>query len=253
VSSIFTFINSSIGKKWVVALTGLVLFGFVIGHMIGNLQVFLGPEAMNQYGAMLHAWPEALWAVRAVLLAALVLHVIFALRVRIESKKARPEKYAVTQRTAATLSSRSMTLTGLLLLSFIIFHLAHYTARTVDPSFATMQDARGRHDVYRMVIEGFSKPAISIYYMVAMALLCAHLSHGAWSWLQTLGLRTKKTAASSTRGAQVLAVVLALGFSSIPVAVLAGLGRGYVAERRHAEQTAAAMQPQGPVISPKVP
>lgn len=252
-SSALAFVQSSIGKKWIVALSGLILFLFVIGHLVGNLQIFLGPEAINLYGAILHAWPELLWVVRGVLLAALVLHVVFALLVRIESRKARPEKYAVTRRTASTLSARMMSVTGLVLLAFIAFHLAHFTAHTVEPGFAGMHDEKGRHDVYRMVIEGFSKPAVSIFYMVAMALLCSHLSHGAWSWLQTLGLRTKKIAEGSSHGARILALVLALGYISIPAAVLAGMGRGYVAERRNAEQTAAAMKPTQPMLSPAKP
>jgi succinate dehydrogenase / fumarate reductase, cytochrome b subunit len=254
VSSAFAFVQSSIGKKWIVALTGLVMFLFVIGHMIGNLQIFLGPEAINNYGALLRTSPELLWLIRSILLAALVLHVIFSVQVRVESRKAQPTKYAVTKRTASTLSSRMMMLTGLLLLAFIIFHLLHFTAQTVDPSFVGMHDEKGRHDVYRMVIEAFSKPAVSIFYVIAMALLCSHLSHGAWSWLQTLGLRTKKIADGSTRGARILALLLALGYISIPAAVLfAHLGRGYVAERKHAEQVEAAMAPIQPVISPTNP
>lgn len=242
-ASILAFLISSIGKKWIVALTGLVMFGFVIGHMIGNLQVFLGPEAINLYGAMLHAWPEALWIVRIVMLTALTLHVVFSLWVRIESKKARPEKYAVTTRVASTFSSRMMAVTGLLLLAFVIYHLLHFTSHTVDPSFSGMHDEKGRHDVYRMVVEGFSNPLVSIFYIVAMSLLCSHLAHGAWSWLQTLGLRPKKIAEGTTLGARVIAVVLALGYISIPAAVLAGLGKDYVAERRAAQASADATQP----------
>lgn len=239
-SVILAFLTSSVGKKWIVALTGLIMFLFVIGHMIGNLQVFLGPEAINLYGAMLHAWPEALWIIRIILLTALVLHVVYSLWVRIESKKARPSKYEVTARVASTWSSRTMAITGLLLLAFVIFHLAHYTAHTVDPSFSGMYDEKGRHDVYRMVIEGFSSPLISLFYIVAMALLCSHLAHGAWSWLQTLGLRPKKIAAGSTLGARIIAVALALGYTAVPAAVLAGMGRGYVAERRAAQDSAKA-------------
>ena len=233
------FIKSSIGKKWFVALTGLVLFLFVIGHMIGNLQVFLGPEAINHYGAMLHAWPEALWGIRVVLLTALVLHIVFSILVRVESRKARPTPYAVSKPLTSTISSRIMAITGLLLLAFVIFHLAHYTAHTVDPSFAGMYDEKGRHDVYRMVVDGFSKPLVSLFYIVSMVLLCSHLSHGAWSWMQTLGLRTKKTAVGTTYGGRVLALVLAVGYTAVPIAVLAGLGKGYVAERRGLQQNEA--------------
>jgi succinate dehydrogenase / fumarate reductase cytochrome b subunit len=216
------------------------MFLFVIGHMVGNLQVFLGPEAINLYGAMLHAWPEALWGVRIVMLTALGLHIIFSLAVRLDSQHVRPQKYAVNKSTAATHSSHLMALTGMLLLGFIIFHLLHYTAQTVDPSFSGMHDEKGRHDVYRMVVEGFSNPVVSFFYIVSMALLCSHLSHGAWSWMQTLGLRTKKTGEGTMWGARVLAVLLAAGYSVIPLAVLAGLGKDYAAARQSAEQTEAA-------------
>jgi succinate dehydrogenase / fumarate reductase cytochrome b subunit len=193
---------------------------------------------------MLHAWPEALWGIRIVLLTALVLHIVFSILVRVESRKARPARYAVSKPLTSTISSRMMAITGLLLLAFVIFHLAHYTAHTVDPSFADMYDEKGRHDVYRMVVDGFSKPLVSLFYIVSMVLLCSHLSHGAWSWLQTLGLRTKKTAVGTTHGGRILALVLAVGYIAVPVAVLAGFGKGYVAERRGLQQSKAT------VISP---
>ncbi len=240
--------RSSIGKKWIVALTGLVMFLFVIGHMIGNLQVFLGPEAINNYGALLHTSPELLWIIRLVLLSCLGLHVLFALLMVIENRKARPVQYAKKANVQSKLSTRLMAITGMVLLGFVIFHLLHFTSHSVDASYAGFHDEKGRHDVFRMVVVGFSNPVYAGFYAVAMVMLCSHLSHGAWSWLQTVGLRTKKVADESSRGARILAIVLAAGYLSIPAAVqLTKFGRGYVAERENAGQHAPSPEPQ---ISP---
>lgn len=227
------------------------MFLFVIGHMIGNLQIFLGPEAINNYGALLRTSPELLWVIRLILLSALVLHVIFALLVLVENRRARPVAYAFKNSVQAKLSTRLMAVTGILLLGFIIFHLLHYTADAIDPSYAGFHDEKGRHDVYRMVVTGFSNPLIAGFYAVAMTLLCLHLTHGAWSWLQTVGLRTKKVAGESTRGAQIIALVLAAGYISIPASVqIFHLGRNYVAERTHADQAEKLATPSTPQITP---
>lgn len=251
VNAVLTFAKSSIGKKWIVAATGLAMFLFVIGHLAGNLQFFIGPDALNNYGQILHTWPELLWIVRIVLITCLVLHVVFTMIVVMENRRARPQKYEKSASVQARASTRFMAVSGVLLLGFIIFHLAHFTVQSVTPDFAGFHDEKGRHDVYRMVVVGFSSWAASIFYMVAMGLLCSHLSHGAWSWLQTIGLRTKKVAEPSTNGARILAVVLALGYISIPLAVLAGRGRGYVVEREHVAQAERQAQNPQPHITPE--
>lgn len=223
------------------------MFLFVIGHMIGNLQVFLGPEAINNYGALLHTSPELLWIIRLVLLSCLGLHVVFALLLVIENRKARPVQYERKASVQSKLSTKLMALTGLLLLAFVIFHLMHFTAHSVDSSYAGFHDEKGRHDVFRMVVVGFSNPLFAGFYVLAMAMLCSHLSHGAWSWLQTVGLRTKKVASESTLGARVIAIVLTLGYASIPLTVqLTKFGRGYVAEREHAVQAEKLAAPTTP-------
>lgn len=154
-NSISSYLSSSIGRKWIVALTGLGLFGFVVGHLIGNLQVFLGPEPLNRYALFLQSLGELLWVIRLGLLAMVVAHIIFTIKLRMENRAARPVGYAVTNRRAATFPARMMTLSGLMVLCFIIFHLLHFTAHKIDPSFAHMTDAMGRHDVYGMLILGF--------------------------------------------------------------------------------------------------
>ena len=227
------------------------MFGFVIGHMLGNLQVFLGAEAINHYGELLRLWPELLWVVRGVLLASLVLHVIFAIRLVVENRRARPVRYEFKNNVQSKLSTRLMAVTGTILLAFVIFHLMHFTTHNVRPEFAGYLDEKGRHDVFRMVVEGFSSPLISISYIVAMTLLCLHLTHGAWSWLQTLGLRTKKIANESQSGARVVAALLAAGFISVPIGVLSGWGKGYVAERQRADQVVRETTP-APGTAPEI-
>lgn len=249
-NAVQTFTKSSIGKKWIVALTGLAMFLFVIGHVTGNLQFFLGPEAINHYGELLRIWPELLWVVRLGLVACLVLHVIFTMWVVIENRKARPEKYARPATVQARLSTKLMAFSGMLLLAFIIFHLGHFTTHSVDPAFHGFIDEKGRHDVYRMLVVAFSNPAMAIGYGVAMVFLCSHLSHGAWSWLQTLGLRTKKVSEDVNRGARILAVVLAIAYVSIPAAILMGRGKGYAAERARLAQAARQTPEAAPQVTP---
>jgi succinate dehydrogenase / fumarate reductase cytochrome b subunit len=229
VNPLLRFCSSSIGRKWIVALTGLVLFGFVIGHLIGNLQVFLGSsEPINRYGAFLQGLGELLWVVRLGLLAMLVLHIVFTIKLRAESRAARPVNYAVTERRASPPAARWMLLSGLMVLCFIIFHLLHFTVQVpvvngVGKDFATLTDAMGRHDVYRMMILGFSNPVASAFYVVAVALLALHLNHGIMSMFQTLGLNSGKVRPLWEKGGPTLAWLIFLGYASIPVAVLTGI------------------------------
>ena len=248
VNAVQNFTKSSIGKKWIVALTGLAMFLFVIGHVTGNLQFFIGPEAINHYGELLRTWPELLWVIRLGLLACLGLHVIFTMLVVIENRKARPQKYACQASVQSKLSTKLMALSGVLLLVFIVFHLAHFTTHSVDTAFHGFKDEKGRHDVYRMLVVAFSNPLMAGAYALAMIFLCSHLSHGAWSWMQTLGLRTKKVSEDVNRGARILAVVLALGYVSIPLSIQFGWGKGYAAERERAAQAVR----QNPDSAPQV-
>ena len=219
---ISSYLSSSIGRKWIVALTGLGLFGFVVGHLIGNLQVFLGREPLNRYALFLQSLGELLWVIRLGLLAMVVAHIVFTIKLRMENRAARPVGYAVTNRRAATFPARMMTLSGLMVLCFIIFHLLHFTAHKIDPSFAHMTDAMGRHDVYRMMITGFKNPWASGFYIVAVGLLAMHLNHGIGSLFQTLGLNSAKLRPLWEKGGVALSWLIFLGYASIPVAVLAG-------------------------------
>ena len=222
---ISSYLSSSIGRKWIVALTGLALFGFVVGHLIGNLQIFLGDkgEALNKYGAFLQGLGELLWVIRLGLLGMVVAHIFFTIKLRIENRAARPVGYAVTKRLATTFPARMMTLSGLMVLCFIIFHLLHFTAHKVDTSFAHMTDAMGRHDVYRMMIRGFENPWASGFYIVAVGLLAMHLNHGIGSLFQTLGLNSAKLRPLWEKGGAAVSWLIFLGYAAIPVAVLTGV------------------------------
>ena len=220
---ISSYLSSSIGRKWIVALTGLGLFGFVVGHMIGNLQVFIGPEPLNRYGHFLQGLGELLWVVRLGLLAMLVAHVDFTIKLRLENRAARGTPYAVTTRRAATLPARMMALSGLMVLCFIVFHLLHFTAQKIDPSFLALHDDKGRHDVYRMMILGFQSKAASGFYIVAVGLLAMHLNHGIGSLFQTLGLNSAKVRPLWEKGGVAFSWLIFLGYASIPVAVLTGV------------------------------
>ena len=227
-NAIASFLTSSIGRKWIVAVTGLVLFGFVVGHMIGNLQIFLGPEPLNRYGAFLQGLGELLWVIRLGLLAMLVAHVFFTIKLRMESRSARGVDYAVTNRRAATLPARLMMLSGLMVLCFIVYHLLHFTVQVeavnmTGTNFVDLHDAKGRHDVYDMMVRGFKVPVISLFYLLGVGLLAMHLQHGIQSLFQTLGLNSAKVRPLLEKGGAAFAWVLFIGYASIPIAVLAGI------------------------------
>jgi succinate dehydrogenase / fumarate reductase cytochrome b subunit len=222
--------GSSVGWKFVMAISGGVLFLFVVGHLLGNLQIFLGPEAINRYGHFLQSNLELIWPVRIGLLLMLGLHVWSAIQVSRENKAARPAGYAVHQPVGASYSSRTMLMSGLIILTFIIYHLLHYTVQSqainfTGQNFHGFVDAKGRHDVFRMMVVGFGNPWVTGFYLLGMALLCLHLGHGVSSMFQSLGLKTKEYGRCLDCGARVVAGLIFLGYSSIPVAVLLGFGK----------------------------
>jgi succinate dehydrogenase / fumarate reductase cytochrome b subunit len=217
--------RSSIGKKYVMAITGLGLFLFVIVHMLGNLQIFLGPEHLNAYARALKGTPALLWGARLGLLLITVLHITAALQLAAANRRARPVGYVKKKPVASTFAQRTIVISGLIILAFILFHLAHFTLGLVDPNYMDLKDPLdlSRHDVYRMMITGFSNPFVSIFYIVSMGLLLLHLSHGVSSLFQSLGLRSKKTFVWMDKIAKGSALVLFLGNASIPLSILAGI------------------------------
>jgi succinate dehydrogenase / fumarate reductase cytochrome b subunit len=220
--------QSSIGKKWIVALTGLVLVAYVLGHLAGNLQIFMsGRGHINAYGAFLHSLGPILWAIRAFLLACFVIHISVTIQLAVENRQARPERYEGTHYRKASWAGRSMVMSGLIVFCFVVFHILHFTTETIQPSFAnlkeTLPDGTERHDVFAMVVTGFHNPWASCFYILGMILLCMHLSHGFGSLVQTLGLNSTKLAPWLVNGGRVLAVIICLGYISIPIAVMIGI------------------------------
>jgi len=223
-----TLYRSTIGKKIIMAVTGLVLVAFVIGHMAGNLQQFLGPERMNAYAAFLKSTGELLWLVRLGLLTATVLHVVMAYQLTQIKRAARPIDYTTRDPQVSTLASRSMRWGGALLLVFIVFHILHFTTGTVFP-FASSPDTRypafSHTDVYGNVVSAFRNPWVTLGYVVAMLFLLLHLFHGAWSSVRTLGLSKPSRNPLHRRVSTAVALVVWLGFTVIPVAVFLGVIR----------------------------
>ena len=214
--------RSSLGKKYIMAITGLLLFLFVIVHMLGNLQVYIGRDAMNAYAELLKSKPALLWTARAGLFIIAVLHIISALQLAADNRAARPQGYA-EGKPIATLASRTILLSGLIILAFIVYHLMHFTLGVSNPDFLELHDSLGRHDVYRMVVDGFRNPWVSTFYIISMGLLCLHLSHGVSSLFQSLGIRRRPTLAAFNRFAQISAIIIFIGNVSIPISILAGL------------------------------
>ena len=212
------FWQSAIGKKVVMAVTGLIGIAYVIGHMLGNLQVFQGAEKINAYAAMLHGpLKSAVWAARIVLLAAVVLHVIAAWQLTRLDRAARPVGYARREPQISTLASRSMRWGGVLLLVFIVFHILHFTTGTVQP----VPFVAG--DVYGNMIGGFRIWWVTLFYVAAMVALGLHLFHGGWSFARTLGVARPSPRPFRRPLATAVAVVVAVGFAIVPLAVFFGL------------------------------
>jgi succinate dehydrogenase / fumarate reductase cytochrome b subunit len=236
--------RSSLGAKYVMALTGIGLIGFVVAHMLGNLLIYLGPDALNSYAKALKDRPALLWTARTGLLTIFLVHLVLGIRLWLQNRQARGVRYVHEDTVQASWASRNMLLTGLVLLAFIIFHLAHFTFGVVttyspkageqvsyldlretgpaDPARSQSDDG-GRHDVYKMVVVGFSIPWVTITYVVAQVFLWLHLWHGASSWFQSLGINHPAYNPLIRAVGPVLATAVLIGNCSIPLAVLSGL------------------------------
>ena len=220
-----TLYRSTIGKKAIMAVTGLLLVGFVIAHMAGNLQMFVGPAKMNGYAAFLKSTGELLWIARLGLLVATILHVLMAWQLTQIKRNARPVGYEMREPQVSTLASRTMRWGGVLILVFIVFHILHFTTGTVFPMASSPDAAHpgfSHTDVYGNVIAAFRNPLVSAFYVVAMLFLMLHLFHGAWSSVRTLGLTKPSRHPLHRRISTAIALVVWLGFTAIPVAVLLG-------------------------------
>jgi len=210
------------------ALTGVGLFVFAAFHMAGNLQFFLGREAINHYGHVLKSNPEFLWPARLGLIGCVAVHLGMAIWLTVENHTKRATGYTVREIVAASLASRTMIYSGAIIATFIIYHLLHFTiliqsTNLTGQNFRTLLDEHGQHDVYRMMVIGFSNPIVSGFYLLGVGLLCFHLSHGIWAMLQSLGMVNEVYHADIKRLSMFAAVLLFIGYASIPVAVLTGL------------------------------
>lgn len=210
--------EATVGKKVLVAVTGVVLYGFVFVHMLGNLQLYEGPEKLNAYARLLRIEPALLWAARLVLLGSVGVHAFLALQLWLRNRAARPSGYVKQRYVRADVFSRSMILSGPFLGLFIVYHLLHLTVGSAHPSFDP-------EDVYANVVAGFSVPVVSIVYVLAMLALGFHLFHGGFSLLQTLGLRTPRWEPLQKKALAAIAVLIVVVNCSFPIAVLAGFVR----------------------------
>lgn len=245
--------NSTIFNKVVMAGTGGLLVLFLIGHCVGNLQVFLGREVFNTYAHFLQSTGELLWIVRIVLLAGILLHVFTSLKLKFLNNAAKPEGYRVKSYVKSTLYSRNMIYTGILIFLFAAYHILHFTAYVTDPEYAALEESYGpklqtqsiieisgeriavdagngifqRHDAYQMVITGFSKWYISVVYILFVFFVALHLIHAVQSMFQTLGWSGPKITPLLNAASQIVGWGLFIGFAAVPVAVwIFGLGKG---------------------------
>jgi succinate dehydrogenase / fumarate reductase cytochrome b subunit len=212
------FWSATNGKKIVMAITGFILFLFVIGHMLGNLQVFEGPDKLNAYGHFLHGVPELLWGVRIALLICVLLHIWASVELALRKNSARPVGYAKRENTVSSYASRTMYWSGPIILAFVIYHLLHLTAGVVHPGGDFVEG-----DVYHNVVTGFQVWYVSAWYVFSMILLAFHIRHGAWSMFQSVGINHPRHTPILKNAAAILAIVIAAGYISVPVSIMLGL------------------------------
>jgi succinate dehydrogenase / fumarate reductase cytochrome b subunit len=223
--AVLTLYQTTIGKKVIMAVTGLILVGFTIGHMYGNLHTFEGPTALNEYGAFLREFghpavggEQALWLIRTVLLVSVVLHIWAALSLWQIDQASRPVGYRSRRAISSSLAARTMRYSGVLLGLFIVYHILHLTTGTVHADF--------RHgDIYHNVVVAFRNPVVVLIYLLAMVALGFHLFHGVWSMFQTLGLNNRGRNRFWGTVASIVSFVVAVGFVTVPLAVFLGLVR----------------------------
>lgn len=259
---LFGYLKSTLLSKVVMAVTGVILVLFIIGHTIGNMQVFLGREVFNTYAAFLQSLGEILWVIRGTLFLALVLHIITSVNLKLQSLGAKPVKYEVKNYVVAKLTSRTMLWTGLMIFAFLTYHILHFTAGVTNPDHydvheyyekevysmpdGSHSEAMGistspgseqlvkndllfkRHDVYAMVILGFRDPIISLAYIIGVIILGFHLSHAIQSAFQTLGISGPKFTPCMIKTSNALSIIITLCLISIPITIFAGLVGGCV-------------------------
>jgi succinate dehydrogenase / fumarate reductase cytochrome b subunit len=229
--------RSALGKKYVMAFSGAGLFLFAVAHMLGNLQFFLPPTFLNAYGHFLQSTPEILWPARLGLLAMVGSHIAAAISLSALNRSARPIGYqGASKPYAASAASRTMIYSGSIIAAFIVYHLLHYTVTVPAVNGLSMdlgslrEPGTGHHDVFAMIVLGFSQPAVAVFYIISVGLLCLHLGHGVASMFQSLGMRDHVWGPRIAAFARVASLALFLGYAAVPVAVMCGRGATYVNE-----------------------
>jgi succinate dehydrogenase / fumarate reductase cytochrome b subunit len=212
------FYESTIGKKAIMAVTGLVLFGFLIAHMLGNLQIFLGSAVMDHYAETLHGNPALLWTVRTVLVVSVLLHIWASASLSLLKREARPTAYVKHTPVKSSLASRTMMISGPVIAAFVVFHLLHLTTGTIHPDFMPLR-------AYENLVSGFMVVPVALIYIAVMLFIGYHLSHGIWSMFQSIGFSHPRYTPVIKKIAAIFSWVLIAGFISVPVAVLTGLVR----------------------------
>lgn len=218
--------KSSVGKKILMAITGQLMVLFVVFHVLGNSTIYFG--WLNAYAEHLHALPPVVWIYRIIMFTVISLHVFTGIILYLENRTAKHQSYAVKKRLSTTFASANMIWTGLLLATFLIYHLLHFTIQIINPeiSASANSDAMGRPDVFRMVVLNFKNFFVSLIYIIAMIGLVLHLSHGIQSSVQTLGLNNDKTQPVITKAGSVAAYILFAAYIAIPIVILLGVLKG---------------------------
>jgi succinate dehydrogenase / fumarate reductase cytochrome b subunit len=222
------FLKSTVGRKIVMAVTGMTMLVFVIAHLLGNASIFEGPEGINSYARRLHELVLLIWTYRPIMIIMVLLHVFFGIQLTFENYRAKPESYGVRKSLSATFAGKNMIWTGLILGVFIIYHLLQFTFQVTDPAISAYMnlDAAGRPDVFRMVVLTFRRSVIAFVYIGAMIVLALHLLHGIQSFMQTLGLNNERTMPFFRVIGDLAALIISIGYISIPVVILAGILKG---------------------------
>jgi succinate dehydrogenase / fumarate reductase, cytochrome b subunit len=213
--------SDSIGRKAVMAVTGLLMVLFVVGHLLGNLTIFAGPDGINTYAQKLHELAPVVWGTRLVMAVSVILHLVLGIQTTVENSAAKPEKYAVSNLLRTTFAGRTMIWTGVLIGAFVVYHLLQFTFH-VTPDVVVGMDG-DRLDVFTMVVRSFERAAIAFIYVAAILSLFLHLSHGIQSAFQTLGLSNAFLLPRYGVGGKVLSGIFLVGFASIPVVILFGI------------------------------
>ncbi|HLH31700.1 MAG TPA: succinate dehydrogenase cytochrome b subunit [Terriglobia bacterium] len=212
------FYESTIGKKAIMAVTGLILFGFLIAHMLGNLQIFLGPAVMDHYAETLHSTVELLWPARIILIVSVLLHIWASISLSKVKRDARPVSYVKHTNVTSSWASRTMMLSGPIVAAFVVFHLLHLTTGTVHPNFVPLH-------AYENLVSGFAVVPVAIIYIAVMIFIGFHLSHGIWSMFQSIGFNHPRYTPAIKKFAAIFSWILIAGFIAVPLAVLTGLVR----------------------------